>query len=188
MGKEIAVIADPKGLVKFTDENDMLFHLTESEAALLFKYMQAMDYDIYRELGEREGQLFMKKGIVRENVFSGAKILYSGEWEPATMDEVADEICEMNYELRSEIQEHLEEQGTDFTDRNIYESLAEDSRELENIFSRTKFCKMLDELAGQMAEEAAARYLCGTRKEENTRINAAVEKAALQQRFPSGGR
>lgn len=176
MDKEIVTITDPQRLVEFTDENDILFHLTENEASLLFKYMDTVNHDTYRELGEKEGQLFMKKGIVRENELSGAKIFYSADWEPVTMDEVVDEICEMNYEMRSEIQDRQEAQSVNPMDRSDYESLIKDNEKLEKMFARTEFCSKLDELAERMAKEAVDSYLRNIRKAANPEISEDIQR------------
>ncbi len=200
MSKEIVTIADSRRLVDFTDENDMLFHLTQNEATLLFKYVHSTNHNTYRALGEREGQLFMKKGTMHEDEISGEKIFHDAEWVSVTMDEVVDEICEMNYELRSEILERLEESEVDFMDRSVYESLMKDCKQLDAMFARTEFSKKLDELAERTAEEAIQSYLerqerkevsgkeeTEQKSEENSlRQGAAKEEVPQQHSFFAG--
>lgn len=168
MDKEITTISNPQELVNYADENDVLFHLSLKEAALLLNYVHLTNNNVYRALGERDGKLFMKKGTVQEDKVSGKQIFSEANWREVTLDEVVDEACEMNYELRSEILERLEARGIDFMDRRVYETLLKDSNGLEKMFSRTQFSKKLDEMAESMAEKVIQSYLEKVKeKEEN---------------------
>ncbi len=181
MDKEIVIITEPQRLVEFADENDMLFHLTESEASLLLKYMHSTNYETYRVLGEREGQLFMKKGTVYEDKLSGKQFFSEADWEKVILDEVVDEICEMNYELKAEILERLEERGMDFKDRSVYESLVKDSKRLDAMFSRTEFSKKLNEMAENMAEAAIHSYLESKGASDKDELEQKQEEGSLRQ-------
>lgn len=183
MSKEVVTIKEPQRLVDFADENDMLFHLRFEEAALLLKYVHSTNNAVYHALGEQDGQLFMKKGTVYKDEVSGEHIFSEAKWEKVTLDEVVDEICEMNYELRSEILGRLEEHGADFMDRQIYEFLVNDSKQLDKLFARTEFSKRLEEMAERMAKEAVQSYLELVEKKEKS-IKGELGAGPEEKRLP----
>ena len=130
-------------LVRFMDENDMLFHMTEKEADVLLGYLGGYDF----LLGEKDGKLYRgdlayEQGEVR--------------WLNDTIDDAIDVVCEWNYEMVQTAQAQVENPD-DFIDfvkkQNKLESLRADERLLDAMFDRTKYGKELVQLAEKMADD-----------------------------------
>lgn len=141
--KEPECFQNAVAFVKFMDENDILFHLTEKEAELLLSYMSGHDF----VLGEKDGKLFRGDLSYREG-----KI----RWTEDTIDDVVDVVCEWNNDLLEKTQEevHNPMNFADFTEKkNRLDSLQGEEKVLDVLFDRTKYGKELDEIAHRLAEE-----------------------------------
>ena len=141
--KEPECFQNAAAFVKFMDENDMLFHLTEKEAELLLSYMSGHDY----VLGEKDGKLF--RGDLS---YRYGKI----RWLEDTIDDVVDMVCEWNNDLLEKTQEAVQNpmDFIDFTEKkNKLDSLQDEEKVLDVLFDRTKYGKELDKIAYALAEE-----------------------------------
>ena len=141
--KEPECFQNAAAFVKFMDENDMLFHLTEKEAELLLSYMSGHDY----VLGEKDGKLF--RGDLS---YRYGKI----RWLEDTIDDVVDMVCEWNNDLLEKTQEAVQNpmDFIDFTEKkNKLDSLQDEEKVLDVLFDRTKYGKELDAIAHRLAEE-----------------------------------
>ena len=141
--KEPECFQNAAAFVKFMDENDMLFHLTEKEAELLLSYMSGHDY----VLGEKDGKLF--RGDLS---YRYGKI----RWLEDTIDDVVDMVCEWNNDLLEKTQEAVQNpmDFIDFTEKkNKLDSLQDEEKVLDVLFDRTKYGKELDVIAHRLAEE-----------------------------------
>lgn len=130
-------------LVRFMDENDMLFHMTEKEADVLLGYLSGHEF----LLGEKDGKLYRgdlcyEQGKVR--------------WLEYSIDDAIDAVCEWNYEMVQTAQAQVENPD-DFIDfvnkQNRLESLRADEQLLDAMFDRTKYGKELAQLAEKMADD-----------------------------------
>lgn len=130
-------------LVRFMDENDMLFHMTEKEADMLLGYLGGHDF----LLGEKDGKLY--RGDL---AYEQGKV----RWLNDTIDDAIDVVCEWNYEMVQTAQTQVENPD-DFIDfvnkQNKLESLRADERLLDAMFDRTKYGKELVQLAEKMADD-----------------------------------
>ena len=130
-------------LVRFMDENDMLFHMTEKEADMLLGYLGGHDF----LLGEKDGKLY--RGDL---AYEQGKV----RWLNDTIDDAIDVVCEWNYEMVQTAQAQVENPD-DFIDfvnkQNRLESLRADERLLDAMFDRTKYGKELVQLAEKMADD-----------------------------------
>ena len=141
--KEPECFQNAAAFVKFMDENDMLFHLTEKEAELLLSYMSGHDY----VLGEKDGKLF--RGDLS---YRYGKI----RWLEDTIDDVVDMVCEWNNDLLEKTQEAVQNpmDFIDFTEKKKKLDLLQDEEKvLDVLFDRTKYGKELDVIAHRLAEE-----------------------------------
>ena len=130
-------------LVRFMDENDMLFHMTEKEADVLLGYLGGHEF----LLGEKDGKLY--RGDL---AYEQGKV----RWLNDTIDDAIDVVCEWNYEMVQTAQAQVENPD-DFIDfvnkQNKLESLRADERLLDAMFDRTKYGKELVQLAEKMADD-----------------------------------
>ena len=135
--------SNPSEFVKFMDENDMLFHLTEKEAEVLLNYMSGHDF----LLGAKEGKLY--RGDLD---YEAGKV----RWREDTIDDAVDAVCEWNNDFLEEAQAELQnpKDFADFTDKKSrLDALLEDEKVLDTVFDRTKYGKELDKIAYALAEE-----------------------------------
>lgn len=127
-------------LVRFMDENDMLFHMTEKEADMLLGYLGGHDF----LLGEKDGKLY--RGDL---AYEQGKV----RWLNDTIDDAIDVVCEWNYEMVQTAQAQVENPDDFVNKQNRLESLRADERLLDAMFDRTKYGKELVQLAEKMADD-----------------------------------
>ena len=142
-GEEPDYFSCPEDFVKFMDENDMLFHLTEKEAQVLLNYMEGHDF----MLGHKEGRLF--RGDLS---YEQEKV----RWLEDTIDDVVDFVNEQNYDLLKTVQAEMKNSNDfiDFTNKKSrFESLQEDYKILDALFDRTKYGREIEALAQKLADE-----------------------------------
>lgn len=163
-GDEPVYIQSGSELVRFMDENDMLFHMTEKEADVLLGYLEGHGY----VLGEKDGKLFCG-----DLGYAQGKT----RWTEQSVDDAVDAACEWNYEMVQEAKVQTEE-AEDFTDyaekKDRLDSLREDEQVLDAMFDRTRYGKELD----LIAESIADGFIRGLGSEGG--IDAAIEKMAEQ--------
>lgn len=130
------------GLIKFMDENGILFHMNEQEAELLCEYMDGHGYVI----GQKDGQLCLGDLCAETD-----RIV----WEETTIDDLVDFAAEWNYELLQEAKS-LMEKSEDFMDflnqHSRYEDLCADEKVLDAMFERTKYGKQIERIAETLVE------------------------------------
>lgn len=141
MEKEVKLFTEPKELLNWLADNDILMNLSREDGQILLNYMEGHDYAI----GTCEG-IMIRKDLSEED----------GRVEEYTIDEVIDAVCEWNYELIRDADEkrHNSMNFTDFTnEQNHYESLKMDEIRLDRMFDRTIYAKEIETLAERLADE-----------------------------------
>ena len=85
-GNYIHIFNKADEFVKYQENYNTGFNITNKEAEILLEYMREHDY-----------ALGLKKGVLyRGDLAEGADII---KWEVYSMDDVIDIVCEWNYEL-----------------------------------------------------------------------------------------
>ena len=151
-------IQTPKELVEFLDAHDMLLHMTEKEADVLFRYMEGHGY----LFAEKDGTLY--RGDLRYE--QGSIHL-----EEYSIDDAIDAACEWNYDLLQTAKAEKENPDNflDFIKKSeYYESLREDEQVLYGMFDRTKYGKEVQVLAEKLADKVI----------QNLKQSEGIEKAA----------
>ncbi len=137
MVKEIKLLLRPEDLISWINMKGLSFDLSESDAVLLYGYLEGHDYAIGQD---RKGNLF-RLDISEEN----------GETVEYTLDEIIDLICDWNYEmiLESDSGRKDPKDFIDFTEhQNRYMKLKEDEIRLDQLFDMTGYGKSINKLLG----------------------------------------
>lgn len=118
-------------LIGWLDEEDLLFRLTEKEAELILGYLEGSGYS----LEVSDGKLYQCDDVNETK-------------EQTVIDDVVDFVCEQNYILMEQATEKIG--NSDIHDDTREEeahlcSLLDDEAVLDEIFSRTRYQKEIDQ-------------------------------------------
>ena len=141
MQQEVKLFSEPEELVEWLDENDLLMWLEVEDAQILLNYMEGHDYGI----GIDADNNMVRVDIAEEN----------GEVERYSIDELISNVCELNYELILETRERMNSPKNfhEFTkDSEKYESLIEEEKRLDEMFSKTTYAKMVSGMSKEQVE------------------------------------
>lgn len=135
----------PEQLIKWLEEEDMLFSMSLKEAGTMLGYLEGSGYGLETEMGV----LFLCDNVEDAREKTG-------------IDEVLDMVCEKNYELIEQTTVKISKagMGEDTREEEAYlASLMEDETVLDHVFERTRYQKetghLLQETAGDRKPRAA---------------------------------
>jgi len=142
MDKEVKLIAEPQELMKWMSKNEVFMDISLEEIQILLNYLEGHDFAVGTD---KEGKLY--------------RVDISGddaERIPYTMDELIDLVCEWNYELILDADEHRNnpKDMLDFSrEQNRYESYKKDEEILDRLFEQTKYGEEINRVAEKIVEK-----------------------------------
>ena len=142
MDKEVKLIAEPQELMKWMSNNEVFLDISLEEIQILLNYLEGHDFAVGTD---KEGMLY------RVDISSD-----DGERIPYTMDELIDLVCEWNYELILDADEHRNnpKDMLDFSrEQNRYESYKKDEEILDRLFEQTKYGEEINRVAEKIVEK-----------------------------------
>ena len=140
---EPEVISTAKELTAFLKETVSHIQPDEGQSDILLGYFEGHDYT----LGFMDGQLY--RGDL---CYAKDKI----KWEPYSIDDVVDTVCEWNYELISEEEERIEGRPAGVHRSESEEKLdrlRKDENVLDALFDLTKYAKQINVIAESFAQK-----------------------------------
>lgn len=146
-GNDIHIFNKVDEFVKYQENYNTGFNLTNKEAEILLEYMREHDY-----------VLGLKKGVLyRGDLAEGADII---KWEVYSMDDVIDIVCEWNYELILDDEADFISSGKEVRSENElvrYNKLKSEEKVLDELFDKTKYAKVIEEFAEKLAHDFIAK-------------------------------
>lgn len=142
MQKDMERMTEPKQLLKWMAENDVLIDLSALDVSLLFGYMAEHSYGV---AVTAEGTL------VRVDLSSDPV-----KAEAYSVDDLIDQVCEWNYEmiLDADMKRNHAERAADFMeDQKSYEAYMLDGWRLDKMFDKTKYASQTERIAKKLAEQ-----------------------------------
>lgn len=140
--KEVELITEPKELMRWMAEHDVLMDLSQDDIQILLNYMEGHDYAVGIDA---TGQL-LRVDLSSEEM----------ECVEYTLDEIIDLVCEWNYELilEADTARNNPKNMIDFVnEQSRYESYKQDEVHLDRMFDQTIYRVQIDELAERLAGE-----------------------------------
>lgn len=145
-GNNIHIFKSAEEFVKYQENYNTGFELTNKEAEILLEYMNGHDY-----------VLGLKKGVLYRGDVAEYDVI---KWEAYNMDDVIDVVYEWNYELILENEADFANSGQKErveTELERYNKLKSEEEILDTLFDNTTYGRDIEEFAEKLANEFIAK-------------------------------